>query len=334
MAKKQTLISAGKEAVAGRENKKVSNTQSAAVAAAYDPVMIQIPQDFFIHSTWKSNALWFKLTARELIGQTTGGKATSRGGTLNIGRKGTTFKFLAPSQFIDTQSHTWEEYASIQSRLLQFAMSSQTSWSQIKEVYANLKHIFFEGKDGAFKMPSGMRIAEALGDVTVPKYKQDTPLKYTKSNRRTYQFTFTLADANGGEYMARAVQLLQKYAAPASKDIITIDFPYIFRVETIPYGVLTLEYAALESIMVTWMAPYIKGKPSRAELTLSFKDMSPLFRETIQTGGLVSVNQPPEVKQEEQNEVSRLQRAMEGFNRSTTQTAEDVAKQRVVQGLK
>lgn len=316
------------------KTKRVSVNQSASVAAANDPVMIQIPQDFFIHSTWKSNALWFKLTARELIGQSTGGMTTSRGGTLQIGKKGTVFKFLAPSQFIDTQSHTWEEYASIQSRLLQFAMSSQTSWTQIKQVYENLKHIFFQGDKGSFKMPSGMQIAAALGDVSVPKFKQDTPLRYTKSNRRTYQFTFTLADANGGAYMHRAVELLQKYAAPASKDIITIDFPYIFRVETIPYGVITLNYAALESVMVTWMAPYIKGKPSRAELTLGFKDMSPLFRETIGTGGLVNVNPPPEVKQEQQSELSRLQRAMEGFQQGSTLTAEEIAKQKVVKGIK
>ena len=37
------------------------------------------------------------------------------------------------------------------------------------------------------------------------------------------------------------------------------------------------------------MAPYIKGRPTRCELTLSFVDMSPLFEQTIDVGGIINV---------------------------------------------
>lgn len=305
------------------QTKQKSANQSAIVADANDPSLMQIPQDFFVQSRWKSHALWFKMTARELIGQKTGG----RGGTLNIGRKGTTFKFLAPLQFIDTQQHTWEEYSSIQSRLLQFLISGQVAYGQLAEVYENIKQEFLQK---GFKI-SGANIKAALervSNVHVPKFKQDTPLRYVKSARRSYQFTFVLADAAGGSYMQRAIELLQKYAAPESTGITSINFPYIFRVETEPFGLITLQYAALESIMVTWMAPYISGKPCRAEITLSFKDMSPLFRKTIETGGIINVNEPPEVKAEQKQELARLQRAMEGYHQGTSKTAEEIIKGR------
>ena len=63
------------------------------------------------------------------------------------------------------------------------------------------------------------------------------------------------------------------------------------------------------------MEPYIKGLPSRCELTLQFKDMSPLFKETIERGGIINVNPLPEVVQEQTNETNRLQRATDNWLR-------------------
>lgn len=296
------------------ENRKqVTGNQSSTIADRKDPHLIQIPGSFFPHAKWGNTALWFEMTARELTNQSTAGP---RGGSIRIGRKGTTFKFLAPSQIVDNQQHTWEEYASIQSRLLQFIMSASTSWDQIKQIVdkggEKARDLWNQIKSG--NIPAANQLSQALVDsvnVNIPKRKIDTPLRYVSSARRTYQLTFMLADSEGGATIQKAVELLQKYAAPTAVSNIDIEFPYVFQIQTVPFGLITVQYAALENVLVTWMEPYIKGKPSRAEVTLGFKDMSPLFRKTIERGGIVNVNF--EDYSPEGQEINRLREATRRF---------------------
>jgi hypothetical protein len=302
------FLGLGKITTLGK-NKKINSRQSARIDYRKDPHLIQIPGNFFPHSQWVNSALWIKMTARKLESINTAG----RGGSLRIGEKGTTFKFLAPSQIVDNQQHTWEEYSSIQSRLLQFVISASTAIDQGSQVYQNLKtRVIDQIKKGEW--PSGQQIVDALigGTATnIPKLKMDTPLRYVNSTRRTFQLTFILADANGGKDVLNAVEQLQKYAAPDSSEnsVIDIEYPYIFRVETEPYGIFTMNYSALENVLVTWQEPYIQGRASRAELTLGFKDMSPLFRKTIERGGIINVNTPPEIEREQSYENQRFREA-------------------------
>jgi hypothetical protein len=245
-----------------------------------DPHIIQIPGGGFPHAEFDFG-MWVRMQAIELRGMHTGG----RGGSLQLGRKYTTFKFLAPEQIIDTHNHDWQEYASIQSRILEKVVGFKTAIDQGGTALNTLTTEFKNAKARS-EWPSGERIANVLssvGDVRVPRYKIDTPLRYTNSQRRQYQLTFILADADDGTMLQNTINLLQKYAAPSTvkESQISINFPYIFSVNTEP------------EVLVTWQAPYVKGRPIRCELTLSFTDMSPLFQKTITEGGIVNVNTPP-----------------------------------------
>lgn len=267
--------------------KRVSSTQTQEREQGRGSQLIQIPGSFFPHSTF-TDALWLRMQAIELRGMHTGG----RGGSLQLGRKHTTFKFLAPEQIIESHNHSWEEYASIQSKILEKVIGFKTGIEQFGDVKDNLVTSFKTAKG----WPSGQHLLSYLakiGDVRVPKYKIDTPLRYTNSQRRQFQLTFMLADSWGGKEITKAVKLLQTYAAPSIVSEININFPYIFSLNSEPEGLLKVNYAALSDIIVTWMAPYITGTPVRCELTLTFKDMSPLFKKTIETGGIVNVNTPP-----------------------------------------
>lgn len=259
-----------------------------------EPKLIQIPGNWFPHANF-TDALWIKFQAKQLTGMHTGG----RGGTLQIGKKGSAFKFLAPETITETHNHEWQEYSSIQSKILSKVIAFSTAYEQGKDIASNLKTAY--NNRG---LPGGQGIMKLLmkaGDTRVPKYKMDTPLAYSNSQRRQYQLTFVLADIEP-QNILQTVKLLEMYAAAESKSEIDIEFPYVFSVQSDPEGLINIDYAAITSILPNWLHPYMKGMPMRCELTISFTDMSPLFRKTIESGGIIQVNEGRRLSEKEKNQ--------------------------------
>lgn len=299
----------GRELDRNPENVKVSNDNSQLVAARNYPSTIQIPGDWFPHAVFK-DALWVKLEARELTGLQTGG----RGGALQIGKKGPTFKFLAPVDIIESHAHEWEPYASIQSKILEKIISFSTGITHGTQVIKNLMTSYSKSD----KIPSGralIDIIQTAGNVSVPKYKIDTPLVYRNSQRRRMDFVFTLADARDGITLVNAVHTLMELAAPKSESETEIEFPYVFSVTTEPEGLFAMRYAAITHVSPTWKQPYVKGNPIVCDLTVSIMDMSPLFRKTIQYGGIVNVTNKPAQPTYDNKEVKT---AITNFKTKTT----------------
>lgn len=266
---------------------KQTNTESTRKQIPKPKKLIQIPGSFFPQANYK-DALWITMTARQLKGMNTAG----RGGTLRIGATGTQFKFLAPETIIESHNHDWEAYESIQAKLMQKIITYKIGWNQVKDIGRNVSKEVHQLLK-ANKIPTAEQLINSginSASVGVPKFKIDTPLVYKNSQRRNWQFTFVLADAYGGKFIMWAVKELEKYAAPSGeKDVIAIEFPWVFELRSIPEGLINCEFAAMTSIQPSWNAPYIKGRPSRCELTLSFIDMSPLFAQTIERGGIINV---------------------------------------------
>ena len=249
--------------------------------------IVQIPGGFFPHSNF-SSALWLTFTAKELKSSQTAG----RGGTLNIGKTGTTFKFLAPEIIVESHNHDWQPYESVQSKLLQKVLAWKKAGGEIGDIYNSIKQ---EIKSLGGKLPTGQQMSNILQGgfgTQTPKFKVDTPLAYTNSQRRQWQFTFQLADAVGGIEVMNAVKDLMVYAAPKTDGVLDIQFPWLFKLASEPEGLIDCNYAAMTSIQPSWMTPYIKGRPTRCELTLAFTDMSPLFETTIQRGCIINVITP------------------------------------------
>jgi len=268
---------------------------------------IKIPGRRFPHANFK-NALWLCFQAMEVESIITAGR-----GQIRTGKRKTLFKFLAPLSILEQHMHEWQEYQSIQSRLLEKVLTVEAGVEKVAGIVSSVGRAFSATK----KLPTGQRIKSlltnaGLASYRIPKFKVDTPLSYTGSQRRQWQFEITLADSEGGNTVVNAVKLLQKYSAPRSLGAIAIDFPHIFSIRTDPPGLLDCDYAACLSVQPTWKAPYIDGYPTVCDLTIEFRDMSPLFETTITEGSLVNVtsssqNPTTEITQADQRIIGKQQ---------------------------
>ena len=91
----------------------------------------------------------------------------------------------------------------------------------------------------------------------------------------------------------KPIQKLMKYSSPELKpgSDINIEFPYMWEIETLPSSFIKYKTCALIGVQPTWNAPYIgeNGVPSSVNLQLTFLDMSPLYRETIESGTVINI---------------------------------------------
>jgi hypothetical protein len=260
-----------------------------------DPNVIQIPGSFFPHADFE-DALWIKIKAKKIANLKTGG----RGGTLTIAEHGPTWKFLAPDEIVEVHNHEWDNYESFHSKILEKIRSFGVGWDTTVEAAGQL---YQEGQRIAKKVWDKPTTDGLLSDIkeglirgsstTVPETKIDTPLVYMSSGRRRYDFNFILADPEGAK-LVHSIKLLQKYAAPDTVDEYRIDFPWIFEITSEPSELLKVSFAAMVSIQPTYQQPYVNGNPVKAELQLSFEDMSPLFKKTIEEGTIINVKDDAE----------------------------------------
>lgn len=253
------------------------------------PTLVQIPANFFPHADYE-NATWIRLTPREL----TNINARGRGGTYTLRKTGTIYKFLCPREVVEVHNHDWREYESFHSAVLEKIRSYKTGYTQISGAAGRagneINDIIKNGFGGDFLK----RLEEAarnISAVDVPQLKMDTPLTWQGSSRRVYNFDFLLADADGGDLVLDTVQAIQKYAAPKNRDDLRIDFPYVFSIESEPRGMINLKAAACTSIQPTYREPFNQGKPYICNLNLSFVDLSPLFESTIDSGGIITIEE-------------------------------------------
>lgn len=238
-----------------------------------------------------------------------------RGGSVNTSEseKGPTFRFLAPMSFMEGINHNWDEYDSVATRLAQKLMDvnkisseitglAQVDWlgavSDIGSVSkTKIENMYSTGMRQANKM------VQKVGGTRIPQVRFDSPLVYTSSPRRTYTLEFVLiseTDDPKGDILT-PVREIEKYASPGTdpQGPINIKLPYVFRIKTYPDPeVLKIDNAALTSVQPTFFEPYRKGYPTRCELTLNFTDITPVYRESIQEGGLIRVKSPTDYTNE------------------------------------
>jgi len=208
-------------------------------------------------------------------------------------RKGgliSTWDFIGFTDIQEGISHTWEPYGSIQGRLSELVATGKADFGK---TFDSLKSAYKAGKTG--------QVASILnhGDTSSAKYKVDTPLVYTGSQRRQISFTFVLQTYKD-EY-ADVLEPIHEFrklscAGIEGKTIDVIDWPAIFSVRTEPQGFVNISDAALTDVQVTWGAGAHyggMGNPRRAELTVTFLDLRPLYKSSWSQGGggVVSVGE-------------------------------------------
>lgn len=246
--------------------------------------------------------VWISMKPKRILDQYSKAQGTVSAIPLNED-----FRFLAPLSLNENIVHHWEAYESVASRLAQKARSlvklgaEGAAMTNIFENSANLgddlKNLF--AKKGA-KVGTSIEsfVSNVYGAVPgsrIPKIKVDTPLYYTNSDRRQIVFEFVLyhegkdKDPNPENFLVKPIQKLMKYSSPNLLGDINIEFPFMWEIKTIPNEFIKYSTCALVGVQPTWNSPYIQHVPSSVNLQLTFLDMSPLYRDTIEKGSVIRV---------------------------------------------
>lgn len=243
------------------------------------------------------NYVWLIFTPFEVLYQSV---ADQRGSAMRVKRVGEQIKLLAPETINYSLGHSWGEYESISTRLLGKLGEFAKLKSEGEALHGSLSNIAQKLGTGAAEairgnikktaesvLTAGKTLHRGLAGARVVNVKVDMPLVFQGSERRSFALEFNLVaieDAKTEVY--DIVKNIELYSAAQSKDNLNIDPPYVFNIRTEPGDIINVDKAALEFVQPTWNAPYDKnGYPRSCSLTLTFKDMSPLYRRTLEQGG-------------------------------------------------
>ena len=246
----------------------------------------------------ESGLVWIHINGRRIISQQSKGVGTV---TVPVGKPDVQFAFLAPLVITETNAHNWGEYDSLASRLAQKVRTAAkvgAEWTALVITFKTAtiedtaKNRIASGKNQGQLISNWMHdLYSRVSSYSIPKLKVDTPLYYESSDRRSLNFEVMLvAEKNPKADIIDPVHDLMKFAAPNLKGGgISIDFPYMFSVETSPASWIKYTTLALTAVQPSWNHPYIGGYPSSCNLQLTFKDMSPLYRGAIEEGSVINV---------------------------------------------
>jgi len=236
--------------------------------------------------------LTLNIVAKELASQS----GTARGDHITSGSRLSSWRFLMPNEVRDTTSHSWEEYESVGTRLAQKSAniaagvrSSEqlggSSWDAIRKEVET---------DGEIDASRGLGLLSQMTSQDITEfmnYRIDSVLIYKKSNRRQYEFSIPLVyydSSMTSEKIFNAVRKLQELSCAEYDEnaLARIKFPAIFKVSSKPYALqlVNIEYAALQSVQVTYQSPFHSIGSNRVDLHLSFIDIEPLYRKSYNNG--------------------------------------------------
>ena len=189
-----------------------------------------------------------------------------RSATLDAKPTGDIMNFAIIDQWEETISHIWEKFDSITSSILKNVI---TVGKQVSEL-----HGYVAGRNSS---------AYAA--------KVDEALVYQDSPRRSMTFKLNLAaksDPLSEVYMP--VKKLQYYScARMGAGIVSIEWPHLFNVKVCQMGgqpLMEMKLAAMQNCDVVWKMPFIADAgdllPCVAELTLTFIELAPLYKQTLE----------------------------------------------------
>ena len=272
--------------------------------------------------TWQRNAMWIHMKAKKITDQTTAG----RGGSIAGGADGAEFVFLGPNEIPENIGHTWDEYDSIQSRVANKVRDAAKLGAELKSLGGGLSKFnvgdigkVFESSMDNFGSAAETLVKGAYNAVAshaIPKIKVDTPLYYGGSERRQLVLDFNLVTESDSPKndVIDVVQDLMRYSSASSKGDVDIEFPYYFEVWSEPGRAINYTTAALMAVQANWTGPWLGGYPTACKLSLTFKDISPLYRQTITKGSIINVinrdkSRSAEARQQTASNISNAQAA-------------------------
>jgi len=172
-----------------------------------------------------------------------------------------TYRLLLPRDFNETMNHQWVPMANTSMKIAEKASGIEQSIEQ--------------------------------GNA---RFRVDTPLAYSTSENRSFTLMFNLV-FSGNRYntpieeVINPIRDLQSWAAPQkTREIYSpvepIELPYVFNIRTVSgngqiLNIFNVRTAALTSVQPTYKSPFINGYPAYAELSLSFTDIEPYYKTSV-----------------------------------------------------
>jgi len=180
------------------------------------------------------------------------------------------WSFIGFEDLQEAITHNWEPYDTMLGRASEKIATAKKDAVQLTNAIGSLAGV-----------GGGQAGILSSGNTESAQYKVDTPLVYTGSQRRQITLTFTLQ-----EYRGAYVDVLEPIhefrrlscAGIEGMSVDKIDFPAVFTVNSLPMPFIHINDAALTDVQITWNTPHIMGVPKRAELTLTFTDIRPLYK--------------------------------------------------------
>lgn len=215
----------------------------------------------------KKDLLWIEFTPYKIDKQTMDVRNSES--YLKTLPGGLPIRLVAPMDIQENITHNWNDYENMVGRAGQL----------LNKYYKGAKSIGSAG-EAAIASVAGADVNKMLStDITgETSANVSVPLVFEGSNRREYSMMFQLADKGDTKRdVFDPVQFFREKTSAEIENHITIKFPHIFTIKSIPNGIINMKYAAIVAVQPNFQGPYRNGYPSRCELTLSFRDMSPLF---------------------------------------------------------
>jgi hypothetical protein len=188
-------------------------------------------------------------------------------GHVEVGGVLYSWNLVAPSDIQENIQHDWEEYGSWQGRMA--------------ELKTNLQRGVAAGASAL-----GGAVTRGNANTNLALAKVDSPMVYTGSKRLEYSITIPFMRYKNGAYkdVFEPIHQLRKLSCASMGNGDTIGFPAIFEIYTMPANFLDIKFAALKDVQTKYESPFVGGYPQRAECTLTFMDIQPLYQESWRNG--------------------------------------------------
>ena len=210
------------------------------------------------------------ITAHELKDQ----KVFSRqaGGGVVAGPAIQSWKLLIADDFNYQVTHEWEKYDSMSGKLQEAIKGASKTLKDAASTVTGL------GEKGG-------NVVEAANSAEVAKVKSDVSLVYQNTANRilTFSFDFVAWDNVKGDVFDPISALIFHSCASHGdgEASLAIKFPSVFKLHTEPGNMLNVGWAALTDVSPTYTFPWKDGYPMEAKVQLTFKELPPLYRDTM-----------------------------------------------------
>jgi len=177
------------------------------------------------------------------------------------------WNLVAPTDIQENIQHDWEEYGSWQGRMASLKLDAQKALA-------------------AMSAAAGGGLTKASSTTSLALGKVDSPMVYNGSRRLEYSITVPFMRWKGGAFkdVFEPIHQFRKLSCASMGNGDVIGFPAIFSISTFPADFIDIKYAALKDVQTVYQSPFIGGYPQRAECTLTFMDIQPLYQESWKNG--------------------------------------------------